>query len=158
MEGQPRRDLLSVVGPLNRQLRRIEDRCAREAGLSMWQYAILSVAQTQAGLSQTVVADLLGYSKNRIVGDLDELAERGLAERRPGDDRRAHAIHVTPAGQALVAEVRASIWRQEDELLPHLSPEQREALLTLLSSAIAPHRPSATGGNNDVSEAAPTSS
>jgi DNA-binding MarR family transcriptional regulator len=157
MEGQPRRDLLEVVGPLHRQLRRIEEQCARAAGLSMWQYAILSSASAQEGLSQAVIADRLGYSKNRIVGDLDELATRGLAERRPGADRRAHAIHVTPAGHALVAKVRASIWHHEDELLPHLSREQREALLSLLSTAVEPHRPSASGGDRDVSEAVSTS-
>lgn len=140
MEAQPRRDLLEMVGPLYRLLRRIEEQCAQQAGLSMWQYSILSVASDQGGLSQTAIADWLGYSKNRIIGDLDELAKRGLAERRPGADRRAHAIHVTHAGVALVAGVRASIWQREDELLVHLSPEQREALLGLLSSAITPSR------------------
>ena len=132
MEGQPRRDLLELIGPLYRQLRRIEDECAQEAQLTMWQYAILSIASAKAGLSQVLIAERLGYSKNRIVGDLDELTGRGLAERRPGEDRRAHAIVVTPAGRALVAEVREQIWRREDELLSHLAPERREALLALL--------------------------
>jgi DNA-binding MarR family transcriptional regulator len=145
MEGQPRRDLLEVVGPLHRRLRRIEEHCARAAGLSMWQYAILSLASAQDGLSQSVIAERLEYSKNRIVGDLDELTSRGLAERQSGTDRRAHAIHVTPAGHALVAEVREGIWRDEDELLPHLTPEQREVLLALLSSAVAPHAPAVAG-------------
>jgi DNA-binding MarR family transcriptional regulator len=132
MEAQPRRDLLGLVGPLHRRLRRIEDECAQEARLTMWQYAILSIASAEAGLSQALIADRLGYSKNRIVGDLDELTGRGLAERRPGQDRRAHAIFVTPAGRALVVEVREQIWRREDELLAHLAPQRREALLALL--------------------------
>lgn len=153
MEGQSRRDLLEAVGPLHRLLRRIEEQCAQGAQLTMWQYAILSVGCAQEGLSQTAIADRLGYSKNRIVGDLDELTRRGLAERRPGEDRRAHAIHVTPAGRALVAEVREHIWQREDELLPHLSPQRREALLELLSAAVAPYRPSTIGEEHNVSEA-----
>ena len=153
MEGQqPRRDLLGLVGPLHRQLRRIEDQCAQEARLTMWQYAILSIASAEAGLSQVVIADRLGYSKNRIVGDLDELTGRGLAERRPGEDRRAHAIVVTPAGRAVVAEVREQIWRREDELLAHLAPERREALLALLSEIHAGH--SGHEGNSAVEGAA----
>jgi DNA-binding MarR family transcriptional regulator len=140
VRSQSRRDLLEMVGPLYRHLRQIEEQCAQAAGLSMWQYAILSAASSKEGLSQTAIADQLGYSKNRIVGDLDELAGQGLAERRPGADRRAHSIHVTPAGIALVAVVRASIWQREDELLAHLSSEQREVLHGLLRSVITPSR------------------
>jgi DNA-binding MarR family transcriptional regulator len=139
MEAGERRDLLEVVGPLHRLLRRIEDRCANEARLSMWQYSILSVAARHEALSQSAIAERLNYSKNRIIGDLDELTARGLAERRPGPDRRTHAVHATPAGRALMAEVRERIWRREDELLPHLSPESRAALLDLLGAAITPH-------------------
>jgi DNA-binding MarR family transcriptional regulator len=140
MEGQPRRDLLEMVGPLYRLLRRIEEQCAQEEGLSMWQYSILSVASAEEGLSQAAIADRLGYSKNRIVGDIDALTERGLAERRPGTDRRAHAIHVTPVGTAVIARVRAGIWQHEDALLTDLSPGQRETLLGLLISAVTSSR------------------
>ena len=152
MGDQPRRDLLELVGPLHRLLRRMEEQCAQMAQLSMWQYAILSIAAAQGGLSQTAIADRLSYSKNRIVGDLDELTRRGLAERQLGADRRTHAIHVTPAGRALVVEIRERIWQREDELLTHLSPERREALLELLSTAVATYRPSTIGGDRDVSE------
>ena len=104
----------------------------------MWRYAILSVASAHSGLSQAAIADRLGYSKNRIVGDLDTLVERGLAERRPGGDRRANAIFVTSTGRALVADIRAKIWRREDALQQHLSPGERETLRELLGAAVAP--------------------
>jgi DNA-binding MarR family transcriptional regulator len=141
MAGQVRRDLLELVGPLHRLLRRIEEECANKAQLSMWQYAILSVASRHEGLSQAAIADRLSYSKNRIIGDLDELAGRGLAERRPGPDRRTHAVHTTPAGRVLTTEVREKIWRREDELLPHLPPESRAALVDLLGAALDPYSP-----------------
>lgn len=141
MEGQPRRDLLEVVGPLYRSLRRIEEQCARAFGLSMWQYAILAVAAAQEGLSQAVIADRIGYNKNRIVADLDVLTSQDLAERRPGTDRRSYAIYATDAGSALVAKVRECIWQREDELLSNLSLAKRELLMELLSTvASADHR------------------
>ncbi|MEL7975238.1 MarR family transcriptional regulator [Isoptericola sp. F-RaC21] len=137
MTRRERRDLLELVGPLARGLRRIEERSARAAGLSMWQYAVLSAASRQEGLSQTEVADRLGYSRNRIIGDLDLLQERGLVERRTGSDRRRHHIHVTPAGRETAAEVRAAIWTAEDAMLAHLPGRTRESLQDLLEQVLA---------------------
>jgi len=141
MASPERRDLLGLLGPLYRSLRRAEDRCAQAAGLSMWQYAVLSVAAREEGQSQTQLADRLGYSRNRIVGDLDVLQARGLAERRAGADRRRNSIHVTPAGVATVAEIQRAIWAAEDELLAHLPAGGRASLQSLLEQVGARPEP-----------------
>lgn len=124
------------MGPLSRSLRRIEERCAKDAGLSMWQYAVLSIASRHEGLSQSQIADRLGYSRNRIISDLDVLQERGLAERRSGADRRRHQIHVTAAGRTTAADVRDAIWAAEDALLSHLPATSRESLQRLLEQVL----------------------
>jgi len=138
MASPERRDLLELIGPLSRSLRRVEERCAKDAGLSMWQYAVLSAASRHEGQSQTQIADRLGYSRNRIINDLDVLQERGLAERRSGPDRRRYLIHVTPSGRATATEVRDAIWAAEDALLAHLPAAARESLQGLLEQALAP--------------------
>ncbi len=140
MEHVDRRDLLEVIGPLYRSLRRIEQRCAEAEQLTMWQYAILSVADRSQGLSQVELAERLGYSKNRIIGDLDALSARGLAERRPGADRRSYSIHTTSAGREIVVRVRERVWSGEDEALSHLSPEDRDLLRGLLQRAASTGR------------------
>ncbi|MFE6971414.1 MarR family winged helix-turn-helix transcriptional regulator [Isoptericola sp. NPDC057653] len=132
MAAPERRDLLGLLGPLYRNLRRAEERCAQESGLSMWQYAVLSVAAREEGQSQTQLADRLGYSRNRIVGDLDVLQARGLAERRTDADRRRNSIHATRAGAAVVAEIQRAIWAAEDELLADLPAGGRASLQSLL--------------------------
>ena len=142
MIDQKRRDLLELLGPVYRGLRRAEERCAKDAGLSMWQYAILSIASQHEGLSQVQIADRLGYSKNRIINDLDFLQGRGLAERRTGTDRRRYSIHVTPTGRATVAEVREAVWSAEDDLLA----TSREPLQSLLEHAVA--QPTRSGDSN----------
>ena len=86
--------------PISRELRRIEEAAAAQHGVTMWQYAILSVVDRRPGRNQAEVADVLGYSKNRIVGDLDHLERRGLLTRQPGADRRANILTVTVAGPA----------------------------------------------------------
>ena len=131
-----RSDLLALIHPLSRELRRIEDDCAATAGLSMWQYAILSVAAAGDGLNQKAIADRLGYSQNRLVGDLDRLSAKGLLSRQPGADRRSHAIRVTEDGRAVVAAVRAQIHEREDALLAHMAADQRADLRGLLATAI----------------------
>jgi len=121
-------DLLAALAPLTRALRRVEDDAAAAAGITMWQYAILSVVAEVPGLNQGEVATRLGYSKNRIVADLDLLEERELLTRTPGADRRANVLRVTPAGRRLRRHVRTAIRRGEDQLLRDLPDEQRCAL------------------------------
>jgi DNA-binding MarR family transcriptional regulator len=124
-----RRDLLAVLAPLTRALRRVEDEAAARAGITMWQYAILSVIAETPGLNQGQVARRLGYSKNRIVADLDLLEERQLLVRQPGPDRRANVLSATVAGIRLMKQVRAEVHDGEDTLLTSLPHEQRAALI-----------------------------
>ena len=127
--GTGRRDLLAVVAPLTRALRGVEDGAAGRAGITMWQYAILSTVAETTGLNQAQVATRLGYSKNRIVADLDLLEERRLLVRQPGPDRRANVLSATPAGLRLMNRVKAEVHEGEDRLLASLPQEQRAALL-----------------------------
>jgi DNA-binding MarR family transcriptional regulator len=120
-----RRDLLMSFAPITRALRRIEDGAAQAAGLTMWQFAILSIVDETPDLNQGAVAKALAYSPNRIIADLDQLEERGLLIRRPGPDRRAKLLTTTPDGVGVMGQIRREIHRGEDELLSVLTPEQR---------------------------------
>ena len=121
-------DLLAALAPLTRALRKVEDDAAAAAGITMWQYAILAVVVDAPGLNQGEVATRLGYSKNRIVADLDLLEQRKLLTRTPGPDRRANLLRATAAGRRLMQQIRAGIRRGEDDLLRNLPAEQRAAL------------------------------
>jgi DNA-binding MarR family transcriptional regulator len=123
-----RGDLLAALAPLTKALRGIEDSAAGRAGITMWQYAILSVVAVQPGLNQAQVADYLQYSRNRIIADLDLLERRKLLTRRPGADRRANQLRPTAAGVRLMCKVRADIHHQEDLLLAMLPAGQRKEL------------------------------
>lgn len=120
-----RRDLLASLLPIAKALRRIEDAAAARCGITMWQFAILSMVTAVPGMNQGEVAARLGYSKNRIIADLDELAERELLIRVTGVDRRANMLHCTDSGVETMREIRAEIHRREDVLLSGLSPTAR---------------------------------
>lgn len=121
-----RRDLLGQLLPFTKELRRNEDRAAGAHGVSMWQYAVLSVAVAHAPVNQAEAAALLGYSRNRIIADIDTLEERGLLVRERGADRRANTLRVTPPGVTLMRAIKADIHRGEDEILADLTRTERE--------------------------------
>jgi DNA-binding MarR family transcriptional regulator len=125
-------DLLALLMPISRYLRRAEESAAARHGLTMWQYAILSVVDRRAGLNQSEVAARLAYSKNRIVADLDRLEQEDLLVRRPGADRRANTLAVTPAGGRAMRAIRAEIHRHEDDLLAGLSAATRRTFVAAL--------------------------
>ena len=126
-----RADLLASLHPLTRALRRIEDDAAARHGLTMWQYAILSVVAETPDLNQGEVARALQYSPNRIIADLDELQSRNLLERVPGADRRANLLRITSAGAMLQRRVQKRVRAGEDDLLAGLTPSQRRQFDTI---------------------------
>ena len=133
---RPRQDLLALMHPVAKALRRIEDVAAAGHGVNMWQYAILSVVIDRPGLSQAEVAKRLQYSVNRIIGDLDVLEHRGLLSRRPGNDRRVNLLEATEAGIVLRNLVRSDIHKREDKLLASLTPTERKGLYSALQHLV----------------------
>ena len=120
--------------PVGRALRRVEEAAAARHGITMWQYAILSVVDRRPGPNQSEVAAALAYSKNRIVGDLDRLEQERFLVRRPGADRRANTLSVTPAGRRVMHAIRAEIHRREDELLAVLPATTRRTFVAALGT------------------------
>jgi DNA-binding MarR family transcriptional regulator len=109
-----------------------------DLGLTPPQVGLLGLIAASPGQSQQVVAQVLGMPPSRLVGLVDALADRGLVERRRNpDDRRLHALHVTDAGEAMLAEI-ATIGRAHDEALCRsLDAGERETLRALLSRIAA---------------------
>jgi DNA-binding MarR family transcriptional regulator len=74
----------------------------------------LKVIQANPGISQARVAEVLYIETSRMVQKVDRLEARHLVERRRSDsDRRAHELHLTPAGGDLLAELMPLVEMQE---------------------------------------------
>jgi DNA-binding MarR family transcriptional regulator len=70
------------------------------------EYSALAVIERNPGLSQTRLADALAIRKTNLVALIDVLEERGLALRKStANDRRSHALYLTPKGAALVGRL-----------------------------------------------------
>jgi DNA-binding MarR family transcriptional regulator len=72
-----------------------------------------------------------------MVVTVDELEEKGLAERRPSStDRRARVIAITKAGERTVAQGQKIIDRIQDDVLENLPAGERKVFLEALGSLV----------------------
>ena len=102
------------------------------------QFAVLEILDRNPGAAPSAVSSALGIKRTNFVPLFDELARRGLAERRtdPGD-RRARGLFLTASGAELVARARAAILAHETRLTERLGQNDTGTLLLLLARAEA---------------------
>jgi DNA-binding MarR family transcriptional regulator len=122
--------LISQLGGL--ASREWTTRLARE-GLEPREVMLFRFVALAEGRSQSEVSRAIGLPASRIVALVDRLEERGWIERRPGSrDRRSHALHVTPTGQAIIEKVMAISAQFEADLSRGLDPAEQATLKELL--------------------------
>jgi DNA-binding MarR family transcriptional regulator len=134
-------DVAALSGTLGFALRRAQAAVARDLtarfaaeGVRPMQFAVLSLLQANPGLRQNQASAALGIQRTNLVPLLDELERRGLAERRRVDgDRRAAAVFITPAGEAIRERLAAAARAHEDRFAARLGGANREVLVGLLS-------------------------
>jgi DNA-binding MarR family transcriptional regulator len=95
---------------------------------------LLRQLASRQGETQQSLAVAMATSPSRVVALLDQLEKKGLVERRPHpSDRRARAIHLTPAGRALLGRLATAGRRHEEAMCDGLSDGEREELRRLLA-------------------------
>ena len=97
------------------------------------EFALLRAVASSEGQSQQAIGERLQIPSSRMVAFIDALEARGLIERRRNpNDRRSHALHLTPAGRELVERAFAVALAHERRVCAGLTAPEREQLLTLL--------------------------
>ncbi|MFD1366015.1 MarR family winged helix-turn-helix transcriptional regulator [Actinoplanes sichuanensis] len=132
-----RPDLAAMIGPLGRTLLALEAPILEAHGLAMWAYAVLLNLDSEPVRTQNALADAIGADKTRIIRILDDLAARGLIERRPDPtDRRVRLLSITAEGRRLRDATQTAIQAAENDLLDRLTPTERETFLTILQKLV----------------------
>jgi DNA-binding MarR family transcriptional regulator len=104
-----------------------------EADVRPAQYSVLTVIERNPGLSQNQLAAALGIKKTNLVAMIDALEERGLARRLPTEnDRRCHALFLTPKGGSFVARLHRLDATLDQQLTGALSAAERRQLCEAL--------------------------
>lgn len=105
-----------------------------ELDLTPPQTGLLRAIAREPGRSQQALAAQLSVPPSRLVALVDELERRDLLERRRNpDDRRLHAVHLTPEGEKMMARLREVAEAHEDALCAALDDAERGQLHALLS-------------------------
>jgi DNA-binding MarR family transcriptional regulator len=101
------------------------------------QFSVLLLIERNPGVNQAQIGEALGIKAANLAVMLNELATRGLAERRPGaPDRRAHALHLTTAGRALMHQLHERVADHERRMVEQLGAAGKAQLLRLLAKLI----------------------
>lgn len=98
-----------LITDVTRLTRAELDRRIGEAGLGLTpgEGRTLSHAARAGAVRQTVLAERMGVEAMTLSAALDRLEARGLIERQPDpDDRRAKLVHLTEAGEEMLAKIQ----------------------------------------------------
>lgn len=102
--------------------------------LTQKQVSALWLVADEPGVSQIAVGGKLRMDRATTMTIVNRLAERGLMrrERSPSDGRK-HALYVTQAGLAALAEAKACITAHEAWLKGRFEPDEVKKLVEMLS-------------------------
>jgi DNA-binding MarR family transcriptional regulator len=107
-------------------------------GIRLKELATLAYLRDHEDASQQSLTQALMVDANSCVLLLNELEASGYAERRRDpDDRRRHIVALTTAGRQALEYAERAQESIEDEVLGALDADERAALRTLLSRALA---------------------
>ncbi|MDR0285937.1 MAG: MarR family winged helix-turn-helix transcriptional regulator [Propionibacteriaceae bacterium] len=119
--------------------RQLEAIIAREIGLSLGQFMILSVTGTApAALTQTAIARELGLTKGTVSRLVESAVTAGWLSVTPDPaSRRSRLIALTPAGTDLVRRGDRALVAAPLGLYPNANPETAQATVVMLQQFIA---------------------
>lgn len=129
-----KRELTFQLVETARMLRTHVDQRARRHGTTRAQWGVLSRLRRQEGLNQASLAEQLDMQPISLTRLIDRLESQGLVERRPDPgDRRAHLLHLTTEGHALVEGLDPVRTEIAEELMGGLGEQEIVATLTILA-------------------------
>ncbi|MEN9684035.1 MAG: hypothetical protein RLZZ427_1786 [Pseudomonadota bacterium] len=122
------------------RLRRVQNQLSRNfaivtanEGLRSGLFSSLAIIEANPGVSQSELSREVGLDKSVTVTIVDELEQSGWAERRRSvQDRRRHALYITPDGSAKLAQLFDLMEETEAAVLHQLSDGEMHLLSELL--------------------------
>jgi MarR family transcriptional regulator, lower aerobic nicotinate degradation pathway regulator len=134
-------DLLASTGYLlaragSESRRRFVEALAKQE-LTLAAYSVLMVLGAVAGSTQRQLAGAVGIDPRNLVPILDDLQARGflIRDQHP-QDRRRHAVRLSPSGRAKLNRLGEVGAKAESDLLQPLSLTERKVLHKLLAKLL----------------------
>ena len=151
----PAKQLAFLINDVARLIRRAFDQAAQGCALSRAQWQVLAFLAHNEGSNQAAVAEALDVEPITLSRHIDRLEALGYVLRLPDPaDRRARRLHLTPAVQPRLAEMRVigqGVMKSALEGVDEAETERLIAVLSLMRANMARY------GADEVAEpAAPT--
>jgi DNA-binding MarR family transcriptional regulator len=109
--------------------------------------AYLSRVSGEPNIDQNGLAARMGLDRSHASLLVDKLVTKGLIDRQTNpENRRAHILCLTPAGEKVHARTRPSFNAGQQKILAVLRPAERELLLDLLVRVVEGNRSLARPG------------
>ena len=128
-----------LIRRLNQQSTQIYQAQTQAAGfdLTSVQFAALDAIAQQPGTDQASLAASISFDRATIGGVIDRLELKGLVQRVVSkQDRRARQLHITSAGEQLLAASRPVVEALQVDILAPLSSAERKTFLALAHKAL----------------------
>jgi DNA-binding MarR family transcriptional regulator len=123
-----------LMGMIGRIAQRLSQEAIADQGLLLPHFSVLATLDDFGPLAQHDLAARLGLHSSHLVGYVDELETRkAVGRERDPEDRRRQVVSLTPAGQQLLARLRAPIDRSQEQFLAPLSEHEQATLMELLT-------------------------
>lgn len=103
------------------------------------QYSLMTLLVSSPGLEQGAAAACLRLDRFTTADVVRRLEAAGLVRARPGQDRRAKALHLTAKGSKVYAAMQGAAQRAHDRLAEPLPPRRRQAFLKALRDLVEHH-------------------
>ena len=102
-------------------------------GLRPPHFGVLTLIDANPGSAQRELVERSMIDASTMVAVIDELEERGLAERRPHpQDRRKRAVYLTPQGRRTLQRARTVAAQTATDVFNPLDGKELETLTKLL--------------------------
>jgi DNA-binding MarR family transcriptional regulator len=122
-----------LLARLGEASRRRFHKALEPEGLHPRHFGVMTMVAAHPGMSQQQLHEKTGIDPSSMVAVIDELQERGLAERRPDpQDRRARQVFLTEQGLATLERIRGLAANLQREFFGALTAEERKTLHALL--------------------------
>lgn len=104
-----------------------------EFGVTIWEWRVIAILGEGEPMTAQALSDSAAMDKVSVSRAVRALVERGLVERENNAaDRRSRLLRLSPAGEAVYAEITPVALAQEGALLNELDAEEAQLLAGLL--------------------------
>jgi len=131
----PRLDSFKQMLDTSRLIRTYIDMRARSIGTTRAQWALLSRAARQPGLTQSELAEMLEIQPISLTRLVDRLADQGLVVRQPHPtDRRANCVFITENGLLAMEAFSPLAQAITEEMFNGVSASDLEAFVGVIET------------------------